>query len=159
MIMSTTKKKENKQPAFSKDETKDLSISAHIIEDTLECYGIISKVVEVNKHKDGIEYIVDVVVGTPLSSIVAIHKEIGMSLASSSGDVEIEAPIPGRSFVGIKVPHKKKNKKETEKYKVITIEREKIIYKGILPQIKSFVIYLLKLLVKMVNNLIKLLNK
>ena len=154
MIMSTTKKKENKQPAFSKDETKDLSISAHIIEDTLECYGIVSKVVEVNKHEDSIEYIVDVVVGTPLSSIVAIHKEIGMSLASSSGDVEIEAPIPGRSFVGIKVPHKKKNKKETEKYKVITIEREKIIYKGILPQLKIFIKNSLELLVRLLNRLI-----
>ncbi len=154
MIMSATKKKKNKQPAFSKDETKDLSISAHIIEDTLEHYGIVSKVVEVNKHEDNIEYIVDVVVGTPLNSIVAIHKEIGMALASSSGDVEIEAPIPGRSFVGIKVPQKKKNKKEAEKYKVIRIEREKIIYKGILPQLKNFIKNSLKLLVRLLNRLI-----
>lgn len=88
-----------------------------------------------------------------------LHKDIAIAIASPTGDVEIIAPIPGRTLVGIKLPFGKHIEQKPEKYKVIRIETERIVYKGILPQLKRFFIVLLKLLVKLVNRLINFLDK
>lgn len=81
--------------------------NAQIIEQTLESFGITSRVAEINTKPEKIEYCLEIALGTPIDDIVKHHKDLGMALATITGDVEIEAPIPGRSLIGIRVPYDK----------------------------------------------------
>ena len=125
----------------------DIKKLVQTIEMTLDSFGVIARVVETNKNEKDIEFNLEIALGTPIESIVRLHKDIALAIASPSGDVEIIAPIPGSSLVGIKVPFGKHTKQKPEKYKVIRIETERIIYKGILPQLKSFIVKSLKQLI------------
>lgn len=144
-----------------KAKQKEINIRkiAMMIENTLDSLGVIARVVEINKNEKDIDFNLEIALGTPLESIVRLHKDIAMSIASPTGDVAIVAPIPGRSLVGIKVPFGSHIDRKTGKYKVIRIETERIVYKGILPQLKIFIVGLLKLLVKLVNRLVNFLDK
>ena len=42
--------------------------------------------------------------GTPLENISKLHKDLAMALASPTGDVEIEAPVPGTCRVALRIP-------------------------------------------------------
>ncbi len=75
----------------------------NIIEKTLRDFGIIGKVVEVNSGPAVTQYEMELQTGTKLSKLLSINKEISLSLAKK--DVRIEAPIPGKSTVGIEVPN------------------------------------------------------
>jgi len=139
----------------TKDKGVDIRKIAMLIENTLDSLGITARVVEINQNEKDIDFNLEIALGTPLESVVRLHKDIAMAIASPTGDVEIIAPIPGRSLVGIKVPlGKYTDLGKTEKYKVIRIETERIIYKGILPQLKTLFIDLLKFVVNLVNRLI-----
>ena len=140
---------------------KEINIKeiAMTLEMTLESFGVIARVVEIDKNEKDIDFNIEIALGTPIESIVVLHKDIALAIASPNGDVEIIAPIPGSSLVGIKVPFGNHIDQKTEKYKVIRIETERIVYKGILPQLNRFVIRLLKLLVKLVNRLVNFLDK
>lgn len=131
----------------NKQKEIDVRKTALIIESTLESFGVIARVVEVNKNEKDIDFNLEIALGTPLESIVILHKDIAIAIASPSGDVEIIAPIPGRSLVGIKVPFGNHTEQKPEKYKVIRIETERIVYKGILPQLKNFIVKSLKLFI------------
>ncbi len=74
-----------------------------ILEKTLRDFGIIGKVVEVNSGPAVTQYEMELQTGTKLSKLLNINKEISLSLAKK--DVRIEAPIPGKSTVGIEVPN------------------------------------------------------
>lgn len=141
----------------------DIKILVANIEQTFESFGVIVRVVEFYIKEKYFDFYLEIAVGTTIESIINLHKEIGFSLASPSGDVEIIAPVPGRSVVSIKIPRpilKEKNRfNKNEKYKIIKIETEKTIYKGILPQLNRFFIGLLKILVKLINRLINFLDK
>lgn len=43
--------------------------------------------------------------GTKLSKIMALQNDLALALATSTGNVRIEAPIPGKSLVGIEIPN------------------------------------------------------
>ena len=77
--------------------------NARVIEQTLESFGITSRVAEINTKPEKIEYCLEIAMGTPIDEVVKHHKDLGMSLATITGDVEIEAPIPGRSLIAIRV--------------------------------------------------------
>ena len=74
-----------------------------ILEKTLRDFGIIGKVVEVNSGPAVTQYEMELQTGTKLSKLLSINKEISLALAKK--DVRIEAPIPGKSTVGIEVPN------------------------------------------------------
>ena len=80
---------------------------AQIIEQTLESFGITARIVEVNFRPKDTEFCLEVALGTPLENITKLHKDIAMALASMTGDVEIEAPIPGKSLIAIRMPYEK----------------------------------------------------
>lgn len=125
----------------------DVKKIALLIESTLDSLGVIARVVEINKNEKDVDFNLEIALGTPVENIVRLHKDIAMAIASPTGDVEIIAPIPGRSLIGIKVPREKFiSPKNTGKYKIVEIQTEKIVYKGILPQLKSFIVKSLKLL-------------
>lgn len=73
----------------------------------MDNFGIDSKVTQINKGPTITCYELSPSPGVKLSKIVSLSDNISLSLASS--DIRIEAPIPGKSAVGIEVPNKVKN--------------------------------------------------
>lgn len=74
-----------------------------ILERVLKDFDIEGTVVEVHVGPAVTQYEIAVHSGTKLSKVVAIEKEIALALAAKS--VSIEAPIPGKSTVGIEIPN------------------------------------------------------
>ena len=83
----------------------DVNENAHIIEETLESFGIDAEVVEVNYGPSVTQYGLQVTRGTKLSKITSLSTDLAMALAAPTGQIRIEAPIAGRSLVGIEVPN------------------------------------------------------
>jgi len=83
----------------------DVARNADIIEKTLESFGIRARVEEVNPGPTVTQYALKIAEGTKLSKITALANDLALSLATPTGTVRIEAPIPGRSFVGIEIPN------------------------------------------------------
>ena len=84
----------------------DIKGNAAIIEQTLESFGITARVVEVNLGPAVTQYAIEVALGTKLSKITALERDLALALAASTGTIRIEAPIPGRSLVGIELPNR-----------------------------------------------------
>lgn len=83
----------------------NLKANAQIIEKTLESFNINAKVVEVNLGPTITQYALEIPLGTKLSKILALQNDLALALATSTGNVRIEAPIPGKSLVGIEIPN------------------------------------------------------
>jgi S-DNA-T family DNA segregation ATPase FtsK/SpoIIIE len=73
------------------------------LERVLSEFGINGNVVEIHIGPAVTQYEVHIPAGTKLSRIVSLNKEIALALAAK--DVRIEAPIPGKSTVGIEIPN------------------------------------------------------
>ncbi len=69
------------------------------LQKVLKDFGIIGKVVEVHIGPTVSQYEVEIASGTRVNKVTSINKEIALALAKK--DVRIEAPIPGKSTVGI----------------------------------------------------------
>lgn len=89
-----------------KAERGDIKQNAAVIEKTLESFGIQARVVEVNLGPAVTQYALEIALGTKLTKITGLANDIALALAAPTGTVRIEAPIPGRSLVGIEVPNK-----------------------------------------------------
>ncbi|KKU65023.1 MAG: translocase FtsK protein [Candidatus Amesbacteria bacterium GW2011_GWA1_47_16] len=89
-----------------KADRGNVNSNAAIIEKTLEAFGIIAKVVEVNLGPAVTQYALEVAIGTKLSKISALSNDLALALAAPTGQIRIEAPIPGRSLVGIELPNR-----------------------------------------------------
>lgn len=95
------------QDVTSPADRGDTSANASIIENTLRSFGIKARVAEINPGPTVTQYALEVAVGTNISEIMKKSSNLALALASSTGTVRIEAPIPGRSLVGIEIPNKK----------------------------------------------------
>ena len=71
------------------------------LEKVLQDFGIIGKVVEVNVGPSVTQYELEISSGTKVSKILGLNREISLALAKK--DVRIQAPIPGKSTVGIEL--------------------------------------------------------
>ena len=71
------------------------------LEEVLREFGIIGHVVEVTVGPAITQYELELKAGTKLSKLTSINKEISLALAKK--DVRIQAPIPGKSTVGIEI--------------------------------------------------------
>lgn len=83
----------------------DIAKNAKIIEKTLESFGIQARVSEVNLGPSVTQYALELTEGTKIAKITALQNDLALALAAPTGNVRIEAPIPGRSLVGIEVPN------------------------------------------------------
>ncbi len=83
---------------------KDAIEKAKLLEDTLDSFDVRAKVVDVRRGPTVTRYEVHPAPGVKVASIVKLANDIALALAS--GDVRIEAPIPGKSAVGIEVPNR-----------------------------------------------------
>src|SRR6266513_659610 len=84
-----------------KDEIKR---NAVIIEQTLETFGVPAKVVGVNTGPAVTQFEVQPGPGVQVKKITALQNDLSLALAAAP--LRIEAPIPGKSAVGIEVPNK-----------------------------------------------------
>ena len=73
------------------------------LEKVLRDFGINAKVVEVNIGPTVTQYELSLSSGTRVSKLLTINKEISLALAKK--DIRIQAPIPGKSTVGVEMPN------------------------------------------------------
>ncbi|MCI8588742.1 MAG: DNA translocase FtsK [Bacilli bacterium] len=71
------------------------------LEKVLKDFNIVAKVVEVNVGPSVTQYELEISSGTKVSKILSLNREISLALAKK--DVRIQAPIPGKSTVGIEL--------------------------------------------------------
>ena len=96
---------EERTNAGSIDE-KEIKNKALAIEETLESFGIGSKVVQIDVGPTVTCYELKPQRGVKVSKILNLSDDLALSLATSG--IRILAPIPGKSHVGIEVPNKSK---------------------------------------------------
>lgn len=88
----------------SKNNDKNLiKQNVEKLEKVLKDFDIEGKVVEVNVGPAVTQYEIDVRSGTKLSRVVGINREISLALAAK--EVRIQAPIPGKTTIGIELPN------------------------------------------------------
>jgi len=87
-----------------KADRGDPKQNAHTIEKTLESFGVKAQVVEVNPGPAITQYALEIALGTKLSKITALQNDLALALAAP-GQIRVEAPIPGRSLVGVEIPN------------------------------------------------------
>ncbi|WP_072469227.1 FtsK/SpoIIIE family DNA translocase [Urinicoccus massiliensis] len=80
---------------------------AQVIEETMNEFNIECQVVAINRGPVITCYELQIAPGVKLNKIVSLQDNLALALASS--DIRIEAPIPGKSAVGIEVPNEEKD--------------------------------------------------
>jgi S-DNA-T family DNA segregation ATPase FtsK/SpoIIIE len=81
----------------------DIRANSNIIKRTLANFGIQIEMGEVNVGPTVTQYTLKPSTGIKLSRITSLHNDLALALAAKS--LRIEAPIPGKSLVGIEVPN------------------------------------------------------
>ena len=84
----------------------DINTNVLIIQRTLENFGISIEMGEVNVGPTVTQYTFKPSEGIKLSKITTLSNDLSLALAAHP--IRIEAPIPGKSLVGIEVPNKTK---------------------------------------------------
>ncbi len=82
----------------------DVKTNANIIKRALANFGIEVEMAEINIGPTVTQYTFRPATGVKLSKITALHNDLALALAAHP--IRIEAPIPGRSLVGIEVPNR-----------------------------------------------------
>lgn len=90
-----------------KPSTGDIKANANLIQRTLSNFGIAVEMDEISIGPTVTRYAMKPAQGVRLSKIASLQNELALALAAKS--IRIEAPIPGRSLVGIEVPNTKKS--------------------------------------------------
>lgn len=83
---------------------KELLSSARKLEETLNTFGVDAKVVQVSVGPSITRYELQPSPGVKVSRILALSDDIALSMAATS--VRIEAPIPGKSAIGLELPNR-----------------------------------------------------
>ncbi|RJR31199.1 DNA translocase FtsK [Candidatus Parcubacteria bacterium] len=92
--------------AIGKPTSGDIKANQLIIQKTLQNFSIPVEMGEVNVGPTVTQYTLKPAEGIKLSKITTLHNDLALSLAVHP--IRIEAPIPGRSLVGIEVPNQTK---------------------------------------------------
>ena len=97
-LLNTTK---HSGKDYSNKELKEIAIK---LQKTLASFGVDAKVTNVTKGPTVTRYELQPNIGVKVSKILNLADDIALNLAAKS--IRIEAPIPGKSAVGIEVPNK-----------------------------------------------------
>ncbi|MDK8180667.1 DNA translocase FtsK [Paenibacillus sp. UMB4589-SE434] len=81
----------------------DFMQTARKLEATLESFGVRAKVLQVVRGPAVTRYEIQPDIGVKVSRIVSLTDDIALALAAK--DIRMEAPIPGKSAIGIEVPN------------------------------------------------------
>ena len=86
------------------DSAQELKQTAYQLQNTLETFGVSATVTDISQGPAVTRYELEPKQGVKVSKIVNLADDIKLRLAAT--DIRIEAPIPGKSAVGIEVPNK-----------------------------------------------------
>ncbi|OGK66430.1 hypothetical protein A2313_01115 [Candidatus Roizmanbacteria bacterium RIFOXYB2_FULL_41_10] len=86
-------------------ERGDVKQQASAIEEALESFGIKARVADINYGPAVTQYALQIAKGVKLNKITSLSNNLALALAAPQGLIRIEAPIPGKSLVGIEVPN------------------------------------------------------
>ncbi len=113
-LTSTTKRRAHITPCYSEEllesqtnapSSGDTERTLNIIERTLGNFGIEVEMGEWRVGPTVTQYTLKPAEGVKLSQITALHNDLALALAAHP--IRIEAPIPGKSLVGIEVPNQR----------------------------------------------------
>jgi len=90
-----------------KPNTGDMKGNMNIIQRTLLTFGVSVEMDEVTIGPTVTRYALKPAQGVKLSRIVGLQNELALALSAKT--IRIEAPIPGKSLVGIEIPNKVKS--------------------------------------------------
>ena len=88
----------------SKEQEEEIRKNITLLQNVLKDFEVYAKVVEVHVGPSVTQYELELKSGTKMNKITSLHSEIALALAAK--DVRIEAPIPGKSTVGVEIPNK-----------------------------------------------------
>src|SRR5699024_9492495 len=93
------------EPAYNSQQQEKSQIQATVrkLEKTFQSFGVKARVTKVHVGPAVTKYEVATEAGVKVSRIVSLHDDLALALAAK--DIRIEAPIPGKSAVGIEVPN------------------------------------------------------
>lgn len=86
-----------------KPEVGDIKVKANIIKRTLQNFGVQVEMDEISVGPSVTRYSLKPAEGVKLSRILNLQQNLSLALAAHP--IRIEAPIPGKSLVGIEVPN------------------------------------------------------
>ena len=97
------------KPVKSKEKESKDTINANVenLQQVLADFGVEGKVVAINPGPTVTQYEVEIKSGTKVSKVASLNKEIALALAAK--DIRIQAPIPGKSTIGVEIPNKVKS--------------------------------------------------
>ncbi len=84
-------------------DKKDILNKAKVLESTLQNFGVEARVIQISKGPTITRFELQPKPGVKVSKIVNLSDDIALSLAAQN--IRIEAPIPGKSAVGIEIPN------------------------------------------------------
>ena len=87
-----------------KPNSGDIKANANIIKRTLQNFGVTVEMGEVSIGPSITQYTLRPAEGVKLARILALHNDLSLTLAAHP--IRIEAPIPGKSLVGIEIPNR-----------------------------------------------------
>lgn len=87
-----------------KPSSGDIKANANIIKRTLQNFGILVEMGEINIGPSITQYTLRPAEGIKLSRITALQNDLALALAAHP--IRIEAPIPGKSLIGVEMPNK-----------------------------------------------------
>lgn len=90
-------------PKIGKPTSGDIKNNMLIIQKTLENFGIPVEMGEINVGPTVTQYTLKPAEGIKLAKITTLSNDLALSLAAHP--IRIEAPIPGKSLVGVEVPN------------------------------------------------------
>jgi S-DNA-T family DNA segregation ATPase FtsK/SpoIIIE len=96
----------NQTPPHSKGDKTNLRMEGEKLIETLNSFNIQCNILQINKGPTITRYELQPAPGIKVSRITSLTNDLALSLATS--EIRIEAPIPGKSAVGIEVPNKVK---------------------------------------------------
>ena len=88
-----------------KENQEQIKHNSPIIVQVLKDFGIEGRVVSAHVGPSVTQYELEIKAGTRVNKILSLNREIALNLAAK--DVRIQAPIPGKSTIGIELPNKK----------------------------------------------------
>ncbi|UYO36995.1 DNA translocase FtsK [Bacillus zhangzhouensis] len=91
------------QHSGQQTDKKNIYENARKLEKTFQSFGVKAKVTQVHLGPAVTKYEVYPDVGVKVSKIVNLSDDLALALAAK--DIRIEAPIPGKSAIGIEVPN------------------------------------------------------
>ena len=84
-------------------EKENVRKNIHILEETFQSFGIAATVESAVVGPSVTKYEIKLATGVKVSRVVNLSDDLALALAAQ--DVRIEAPIPGKSLVGVEIPN------------------------------------------------------